>query len=122
MSLADKIAELAGGLVPSTGADVLEMREDIFYYFSQLDDFEVLRVEQNNEEDKMVLAVCLSTMADPFFKIVVAHTWQRDLAYDNEWHEFDVTDMGTVFRFLTWEDDAYISGEIWFERAKKPEL
>lgn len=113
----DQISQLPTEIKACTSDDLREMREDIYYYFSQLDQFEVLRVEQTNDTNRMVLAACLTTMADPFFKIVVAHTWQRDLAFDNEWHEFAITEMGTVFRFLTWEDE-YITGEIWFERAK----
>jgi len=106
---------------PSSGQDVREMAEDIYYYFSQLEDFEILRVEQMGEDNRMVVAACLTTMADPFFKIVVAHKWQRDLAFDNEWSSFEDRDEMTIFRFLTWEDE-YISGEIWFDRAKKEVL
>lgn len=117
MTLEEKIKTLAPEIAPSSGQDVLEMTEDIYYYFSQLEQFEVLRVEQMGENNRMVVAACLTTMTDPFFKIVVAHTWQRDLAFDNEWSAFEQRDEMTIFRFLTWEDE-YISGEIWFERAK----
>jgi hypothetical protein len=117
MKLQEKIALEIPGLKPNKGEDVLQMTEDIYHYFSQLDDFEVLRAEYVGDPTRMVVAACITTMQDPFFKLVVAHTWQNDLAFDNQWCEFEVTDQGTVFRFLTWEDE-YICGEIWFERAK----
>lgn len=117
MKLQEKIAQLPRSIEASRGNDVGEMTEDIYHYFSELDQFEVLRVEQTGDPEKMVLAACITTMPDPVFRIMVAHTWTRDLAYDDEWSEFEETEQGTVFRFLTW-DDYYISGEIWFERAK----
>lgn len=117
MTLEDKINEVIPGLKSSTGTDVQEMTEDIYYYLSELEQFEVLKIDRTGDKDRMILAACLTTMPDPFFKIVVAHTWQRDMAFDNEWSEFEQKDDMTIFRFLTW-DDAYISGEIWFERAK----
>ncbi len=117
MTLQDKIAELPKEITKGSQMDIAEMTEDIYYHFSKLDDFEILKIEQTGEADRMVLAACLTTMADPFFKIVVAHTWQSDLAYDDQWSEFETRDNMTIFRFLTWEDE-YISGEIWFERAK----
>lgn len=118
MTLEEKIAEISAELGPAAYEDIHQMTEDIYYYFMQLDDFEVLKIDQTGDANRLVLAACLTTMQDPFFKIVVAHTWQRDLSFDNEWSEFETTDVGTVFRFLTW-DDGYISGEIWFERAKR---
>ncbi len=120
MTLTEKMKELAPEMNACRTNDVLDLREDIYYHFSQLDDFEVLRVEKMNDKNCMVKAAILTTMSDPFFKIVVVHKWQTDLAYDNQWHEFDVTEKGIVFRFLTW-DESYISGEIWFERVTKDE-
>ena len=101
----------------ASGEDLRGMQEDIYYHFSKLDDFEVLRVEQTGQSDRQVVAACIATLQDPFFKIVVAHLWQNDLAYDNEWHIFEQNELGTVLRFLTWED-TFISGEIWFDRKK----
>lgn len=120
MTINEKIAEISAEYQPSFNEDLTAMKEDIYYYFSQMEDFEVLRVEQTNDENRMVVAVCISTLEDPFFKLVVAHTWQKDLAFDAEWSEFEDNELGTVFRFLTWED-GYISGEIWFERGKQSE-
>jgi hypothetical protein len=117
MNWAALIAEHAPNCPASQGDDLREMQEDIYYHFSKMDGFEVVRVEQTGDKEKQVIAVCISTMEDPFFKIVVAHVWQRDLAFDNAWHLFETNEMGTVFRFLTWEDE-YISGEIWFDRSK----
>ncbi|MGB1102467.1 MAG: hypothetical protein ACPG21_02445 [Crocinitomicaceae bacterium] len=117
MDWADIIAENAPHCPPAKEEELREMQDDIYYHFSQMDGFEVLRVEQMGEDIKRVVAACVSTMDDPFFKVVVAHIWQRDLAYDNQWHLFESNEMGTVFRFLTWEDE-YICGEIWFDRSK----
>lgn len=102
---------------PSKGEDLRIMQEDIFYHLSKIEDFEVLRVEQTGEQERQVVAACISTLKDPFFKIVVSHIWQNDLAYDNEWHVFEEHELGTVLRFVTWED-AFITGEIWFDRKK----
>jgi len=118
MSLKEKIAELSSDMKPAFGKDLRDMQEDIYYYFTELDQFEILKVEQTGDPDRMILAACLSTMPDPIFKIMVAHTWQRDLAFDDHWSEFEKVEEGIVFRFITW-DDAYITGEIWFERAKQ---
>lgn len=118
MNILEKIEELKPNIKPSTGEDVDQMLEDIYHYFSGLDDFEVLRVDQTKSPDKMILAACQTTMDDPYFRLVVAHTWQRDLAFDDQWSSFEDKDDMTIFRFITWDDDAYISGEIWFERAK----
>lgn len=118
MQLSDKIKTLGSSFSPSKGEDLDQMIEDIYHYFSELEDFEVLRIQATGKSDRMVLAACLTTMQDPFFKIVVSHTWQTDLAYDDQWSEFENHNEFSIFRFLTWNDDAYISGEIWFERAK----
>ncbi|NOQ72358.1 MAG: hypothetical protein GQ574_10180 [Crocinitomix sp.] len=117
MTLKDKIAELPSDIKPSFGTDLRDMQEDIYYYFTELDQFEVLKVEQTGNADQMIAAACLSTMQDPIFKIMVAHTWQRHLAFDEHWSEFETVEGGIIFRFLTW-DDEYVSGEISFERAK----
>lgn len=118
MNFKDKLAAIQEEFDPSYGTDLAEMKDDIYYYFSQMEGFEVLRIEQTDDAERMVLAACLTTIQDPFFKIVVANIWQKDLAFDEEWSEFESNDLGTVFRFITWAD-GYISGEIWFERAKK---
>jgi hypothetical protein len=119
MDIISKIVALAPGLPPAQGEDLEQMTEDIYHYFSELEDFEVLRVEQTSAPDRMVVAAVQTTMQDPFFKIVVTHTWQSDLAFDDQWCSFEEQEGMTLFRFLTWDDDAYIAGEIWFERAKK---
>lgn len=118
MTFEEKIESLEKSIKPSTGNDALEMREDIYFQFSQLDDFEILRIETTRDPHCQVKAAILTTMSDPFFKIVVAHKWQTDLAFDNEWSEFSVTEKGMLFRFITWEDQ-YVAGEIWFERVKR---
>ena len=118
MTLQDQLAKISSEFGPADHSDIVQMIEDIYYYFSQLEDFEVLKVDQFSEDERMVVAACITTMQDPFFKIVVSHIWQRDLAFDQEYSEFEINELGTVFRFLTW-DDGYITGEIWFERAKK---
>ncbi len=105
MSLKSEIENLPKGIGACIGDEVREMQDDIYYHFSQLEHFEVLRVEQTRDSNRLVLAACVCTFPDPFFKMVVAHTWKTDLAYDSEWHEFEVNEQGTVFRFLTWEDD-----------------
>jgi len=102
---------------PSNGEDLRIMQEDIYFQLSKVEGFEVLRVEQTGKSERQVVAACISTLKDPFFKIVVAHLWQNDLAYDNEWHVFEEHELGTVLRFVTWED-AFITGEIWFDRKK----
>ena len=117
MSLEKKIAELPSNIKASTGSDLQDMKEDIYYYFTELDQFEVLKIDQKSNSNPMIIAACLSTMTDPFFKIVVAHTWQKHLSFDNEWSEFEQREGMAIFRFLTWEDE-YVCGEIWFERAK----
>lgn len=117
MTLKHKIAELPLTIGACKGNDAAEMAEDIYHYFSDKDQFEVLRIDRTSDPEKMVLAVCITTMPDPFFRIVVSHVWTNDLAFDNQWSEFEETEQGTVFRFLTW-DDTYITGEIWFERAR----
>lgn len=114
-----KINALSSSCAPSNGEDITQMTEDIYHFFSELDDFEVLRVEQTAERDRMVVAAIQTTMQDPIFKILVTHTWQRDLAFDDQWCSFEDREGFSVFHFLTWDEDAYISGEIWFERAKK---
>ncbi len=119
MQISDKIKMLGPSFAPSKGEDLEQMTEDIYHYFSELDDFEVLRVEQTPAPDRMVVAAIQTTMQDPYFKIVVAHTWQNDLAFDDQWFSFEEQDGMTLFRFLTWDDGTYIAGEIWFERAKK---
>lgn len=119
MQISDKIKMLGPSFAPSIGEDLEQMTEDIYHYFSELEDFEILRVEQTSAPDRMVVAAVQTTMQDPFFKIVVAHTWQSDLAFDDQWCSFEEQEGMTLFRFLTWDDDAYIAGEIWFERAKK---
>lgn len=118
MTFKEKIAELPSSLKRASSSDLRQMQEDIYYYFTELDQFEVLKVEQTGDRDRMILAACLTTMQDPIFKIMVAYTWQRDLAFDEQWSEFETVDEGVIFRFLTW-DDEYITGEIWFERAKQ---
>lgn len=119
MQISDKIKTLGPSFAPSKGEDLGQMTEDIYHYFSELDDFEVLRVEQTSAPDRMVVAAVQTTMQDPYFKIVVAHTWQNDLAFDDQLYSFEEQEGMTLFRFLTWDDDTYITGEIWFERAKK---
>jgi hypothetical protein len=118
MTLKDKIAELPTNIKPAFGTDLRDMQEDIYYYFTELDQFEVLKVEQTGDADCLISAACLTTMQDPIFKIMVAHTWQRHLAFDEHWSEFETVEEAVIFRFLTW-DDEYVSGEIWFERAKQ---
>ena len=118
MTLKEKIAELPSNVKPVSGSDLREMQEDIYYYFTELDQFEVIKVIQTDETDCMISAACLTTMQDPIFKIMVAHTWQRHLAFDEHWSEFETLDEGVIFSFLTW-DDEYITGEILFERAKQ---
>lgn len=118
MTFEEKIESLELTYKSSTGNDALEMREDIHYQFSQLADFEVLRVDTMRNPHCQVKAAILSTMSDPFFKIVVVHKWQTDLAFDHEWHTFEATETGVVFRFITWSD-VYVTGEIWFERVKR---
>ena len=118
MTLKEKIAELPSNLKPSFGSDLRDMQEDIYYYFTELDQFEVLKVEQTDNANCMISALCLTTMPDPIFKIMVAHTWQRDLAFDEQWSVFETDDDHIVFRFITW-DDGYITGEIVFERSKQ---
>lgn len=119
MEMIAKINDLAPKRLPSNGEDLTQMTEDLYHYFSELDDFEVLRVEQTAERERMIVAAIQTTMQDPVFKILVSHTWQRDLAFDDQWCAFEDREGFTLFHFLTWDDDMYISGEIWFERAKK---
>lgn len=68
MKLQEKIAQVIPHLKPNKGEDVLQMTEDIYHYFSELDDFEVLRTEYVGEPSRMVVAACITTMQDPFLK------------------------------------------------------
>lgn len=121
MNLTEKIAEISSDVKASKGADLLEMKEDIYYHFTKTKSFEVIRVEATGEQPAMVKALCITTIPDPIFQLVVTHLWKTDLAFDNEWHQFISHDSGTVLQFLTW-DDEFISGEIWFDRSLPEEM
>ncbi len=118
MTIQDKIAELPVDVKPGTDNDVREIMEDIYYQFGKLEGFEILKIDRTSQKEIMVKALCLTTISDPFFKIIVEHTWKTDLAFDNEWHVFSSHDNLTKLQFLTWQYE-YLSGEIWFERAKR---
>ena len=75
MNWAALIAEHAPNCPASQGDDLREMQEDIYYHFSKMDGFEVVRVEQTGDKEKQVIAVCISTMEDPFFKIKEQFGW-----------------------------------------------
>lgn len=115
MTLAEKIQSIQ--LKHHKGEDVIEMAKDIYHFFNRLEGFEVLEIDRTNDTTCLVRASVQCTIADPFFNILVIHTWMSDLAFDNEWHTFTQTSEGVLFQFLTWEDD-FISGEILFERVK----
>jgi hypothetical protein len=115
MTLSEKINALQ--LPHHTGDDVMEMLKDIYHYFNQLDSFELLDITRTKDASCLIKAKVLSTMQDPFFSIVVKHTWISDLAFDNEWHSFTQKGEDVLFEFVTWEDD-YIAGQIYFERVK----
>jgi hypothetical protein len=118
MELHQRIAELEGNIQPAYGNDILEMQEDIYRYFSEIEGFDILKVEPTEDKLCRLKAVCQTTHSDPIFKLVVSNIWKSSLAFDEEWHDFKVTELGIVFEFLTW-DDTYVSGRIWFERVSK---
>ena len=122
MNLEERISLLDQNIQPAYGTDILEMQEDIYRYFNEIEGFDLLKVEPTEDALCRLKAVCQTTQGEPFFKIIVRTVWQSSLAFDDEWHQFDITELGIVFEFLTWDEDTYVSGKIWFERVNKPSI
>lgn len=117
MDLQTQLAELDKDVKPCKAEDLTATIEDIHYQFSKLEGFEILKIDQTGDPNCSIKAAIQSTVQDPIFEIIVKHIWTTDLAYDNQWCRFYQNDFGSVFEFLTWEDE-FITGEIWFQRVK----